>query len=583
MAGLLGIITAGALWTPLSDESQFDENVRQLHGQVQKVIGATRQVEEGSDESIATADEAKEELERLRENLTATTDSGSTAVLADPSQPATIPAGVPKLPSIFQTVEQIQEITRLVLSSAVSDMEMSRVGFWGMGGIGKTVTGAAIVRNEDVRLHFDIIIWLPLGQTPMISKLQNLCHMQCTGKELSPELSSDEKKETLQQVMAGKRVLLCLDDLWEEEHELELNFADVHAGSKVLISTRMKALLSGGHQVEVGLPSPSDSARMLLSAAGVEVDSSDPKGVSEIVDLCGRLPLALGIAGRLAASLGLVGTEDWSDMIGVLKEELRESLSGGAEEGMIRASLRGLKGSAEEQANVRSLLMLFALVPEDTHCPLEVLLLMFEAVHEGSGATMMHIRKWLRTLINRSLVLGTIDGPSVHDLVLDFAEAQLSDLREKHRLVVEAFRQARPEDLYGRRKFAKTGVATPMKEYVINEISFHVRKGWDSDMEQDSLPMTCWLGDVPQDEIVVAAGSVLGIDRLAAAAQRAEADGDPWLAARYYSVVSIVHHQTYSIAGQAEWLAWQVSGCEPKLLGAFEHAWAAWPEPICCG
>ena len=82
-----------------------------------------------------------------------------------------------------------------------------------------------------------------------------------------------------------------------------------------------------------------------------------------------------GIAGSLAAGLGLVGTDDWSGMIGVLKEELHESHSGGAEEGMIRASIKGLKGSAQEQANVRSLLLLFALVPEDTHCPLEVLLL----------------------------------------------------------------------------------------------------------------------------------------------------------------------------------------------------------------
>ena len=123
----------------------------------------------------------------------------------------------------------------------------------------------------------------------------------------------------------------------EEQHELELNFADVSAGSKVLISTRMKALLRGGHQVEVGLPSTSDSARMLLSAADAEV-TTEPQGVREIVDLCGHLPLALGIAGRLAASLGLVGTDDWRDMIGVLKEELRESHSGGREEGMIRAS-----------------------------------------------------------------------------------------------------------------------------------------------------------------------------------------------------------------------------------------------------
>ena len=40
---------------------------------------------------------------------------------------------------------------------------MPRVGFWGMGGIGKTVTGAAIVRNEEVRVHFHAIIWLLWG------------------------------------------------------------------------------------------------------------------------------------------------------------------------------------------------------------------------------------------------------------------------------------------------------------------------------------------------------------------------------------------------------------------------------------
>ena len=117
-----------------------------------------------------------------------------------------------------------------------------------------------------------------------------------------------------------------------------------------------------------------------------------------------RLPLALGIAGRLAAGLGLVGTPDWSGMIGVLKEELRESHSGGTEEGMIRASLRGLMGSAIEQENVKALLMMFALVPEDTHCPLEVLLLMFTATAKASeGVSIMHIRKWLRILIDQSL------------------------------------------------------------------------------------------------------------------------------------------------------------------------------------
>jgi hypothetical protein len=70
------------------------------------------------------------------------------------------------------------------------------------------VTGAAIVRDDSVRKHFDAIVWLPLGQNPMITKMQNLCHMQCMGVELSAELSSEEKQQALQQAMAGKKILL---------------------------------------------------------------------------------------------------------------------------------------------------------------------------------------------------------------------------------------------------------------------------------------------------------------------------------------------------------------------------------------
>jgi hypothetical protein len=311
---------------------------------------------------------------------------------------------------------------------------------------------------------------------------------------------------------------------------------DVSAGSKVLISTRIKALLAGGHEVEVGLPSAADSVRMLLSAAGVAGGGDEPSGVREIVDLCGRLPLALGIAGRLAASLGLVDSQTWSGMIGVLKEELRESHSGGTEEGMIRASLRGLKGSAEEQANVRSLLLLFALVPEDTHCPLEVLLLMFIAVNQSSQATIMHIRKWLRILINRSLVLGTIDRPSVHDLVLDFAVAQHHGdaLHESHRAVVEAFRAVRPADVHGRRKFDNMQKDDPVSAYVCQEIAHHVSHGWQTDKDQDELATLSWLTDVPQDDIVVAASRVFGAERLSKMASAAESSRDWWLAARYW-------------------------------------------------
>eukprot|EP01052_Picozoa_sp_SAG31_P006593 SAG31_NODE_304_length_18019_cov_10.386440_8_plen_750_part_00 len=562
-SGWLGLITAGSLWIRLSDESRLDDNIRQLYDQIQIVVGdAPDDIDEPSEDAgVASATEVKEELERLREDLDAKADTKvAVALLADPSQSATIPAGVPALPAKFQITEQIQELTRLVLSTSASDLHMPRVGFYGMGGIGKTVTGAAIVRNADVRRYFHAIIWLPLGQSPVIAKLQNLCHMQCTGMEMSPELSNLEQKQALQQAMKGKRLLLVLDDLWEMDHEQELNFADADVGSKVLISTRIKALLDGAHQVEVGLPSLSDSARMLLVAAGAEDSSCRPAGVSEIVDMCGQLPLALGIAGRLAASLDMVGTDDWSGMIGVLKEELRQSHSGGVEEVMIRASLRGLKGSESEQSNVKSLLLLFALVPEDTFCPLEVLLMMFNAVHTDAGATLMHIRKWLKILINRSLVLSTVDRPSVHDLgaltcqkpllllsdsntctnvllliVLDFAVAQYSDaeLWDAHRRIVESFRANRPSDSHGRKQHDVSRSSSPLSSYVGAECVHHVRMA----MKQDKLCVVKWLQDVPQDSLTLTAARCCGTKELSLMAWRAQDERDWWLAARYWSLV----------------------------------------------
>eukprot|EP01043_Picozoa_sp_COSAG02_P124619 COSAG02_NODE_61694_length_268_cov_0.562130_1_plen_89_part_11 len=59
-------------------------------------------------------------------------------------------------------------------------------------------------------------------------------------------------------------------------------------------------------------------------------------------------------------------------------------------------------------------------------------------------------------------------------------------------------------------------------------------------MEQDAVALTEWLGDVPQDELVLHAGSVFGVDRLSTLASRAESRGDWWLAGRYYAVACVL-------------------------------------------
>ena len=81
-------------------------------------------------------------------------------------------------------------------------------------------------------------------------------------------------------------------------------------------------------------------------------------------------------------------------------------------------------------------------MPEDTSIPLSVMELIFQACSpsdvspgaNGGGAratvpapSRLHIRRFLKTLIDRSLVLGTVDRPQLHDIVWEFVKSEVCD------------------------------------------------------------------------------------------------------------------------------------------------------------
>jgi hypothetical protein len=75
-------------------------------------------------------------------------------------------------------------------------------------------------------------------------------------------------------------------------HEHLLNFIDVEAGSKVLISSRVKSLLKDGDAVEVQLPKLADAVKILMSAAAStpeEAEAAPPPEAEAVVGMCGRL------------------------------------------------------------------------------------------------------------------------------------------------------------------------------------------------------------------------------------------------------------------------------------------------------
>ena len=155
-SGWLGILTAGALWTPLFDPAAFEEGVELLVRQIHKAVGDSAHEEEEEQQPFSIED-VKGELERMRaaDSVPASGHGASAASAAG----ARLPAVVPGLPlGLRVTTEMKQLLSYLVNSDA------TRVGFCGMGGIGKTVVSSWIVRQPTVRKAFDKIAWVALGQ-----------------------------------------------------------------------------------------------------------------------------------------------------------------------------------------------------------------------------------------------------------------------------------------------------------------------------------------------------------------------------------------------------------------------------------
>ena len=85
---------------------------------------------------------------------------------------------------------------------------------------------------------------------------------------------------------------------------LLLNVIDPDTPSKLLITTRIRGLVKGAAEVDVGSLSESEALDLLAATAGIDAESWEEeegapgRGLAlEVVNMCGRLALTVAIAG----------------------------------------------------------------------------------------------------------------------------------------------------------------------------------------------------------------------------------------------------------------------------------------------
>jgi hypothetical protein len=135
---------------------------------------------------------------------------------------AQLPGDVPALPTAFKSRPHAHEQLVAALldsgghrSTAVTAPK-SRVSSQGMGGVGKTMLTAAVVRDERVRGAFERIAWIGMSQQPELLQIQRTLFHQLHPDNNKMPTKADSIGSQLTELVklcSGRILLIVLDDI----------------------------------------------------------------------------------------------------------------------------------------------------------------------------------------------------------------------------------------------------------------------------------------------------------------------------------------------------------------------------------
>jgi tetratricopeptide (TPR) repeat protein/transcriptional regulator with XRE-family HTH domain len=229
---------------------------------------------------------------------------------AQPEVPHQLPAGVRHFAG---RDDQLRELTRLLeeVGQPGRTVVISAIG--GIAGIGKTalaVHWAHLVAGQfpDGQLYANLRGFDP-SSLPVAAEAVVRDFLGALGVPLAMIPASAEAQAALYRtVLASRQMLIVLDNA-RDAGQVRLLLPG-SSGCFVLVTSRARlvglAASEGAHLLTLDLPSVSEARELLSRRLGAGTVAAEPEAADELIRLCARLPLALGIvAARAAASPGV--------------------------------------------------------------------------------------------------------------------------------------------------------------------------------------------------------------------------------------------------------------------------------------
>ncbi|WVZ76862.1 LOW QUALITY PROTEIN: hypothetical protein U9M48_024788 [Paspalum notatum var. saurae] len=118
----------------------------------------------------------------------------------------------------------------------------------GMGGVGKTTLAQNVCNRPKVKSHFDLIIWICVSDDFDVKRLTKEALQSLSSNKVTTTDNLDSLQRALSDLVNGKRLLLILDDMWDDAlkeigqrwKRFIAPFTNVLCESMILVTTRLQ-------------------------------------------------------------------------------------------------------------------------------------------------------------------------------------------------------------------------------------------------------------------------------------------------------------------------------------------------------